>query len=178
MSPPCQQIIWKACRKKGLSCHFIRNISTWSSLYATGTFQEPFTVRWNKNWAFRQPRWVRCKKKNVYTDNKLHVSMGEVEFLWAVFLPKHHDLHEIPGHFQSESGCPCQETKTRSSLNLPARQWSKTFGHTVRPKLLTEHKIKLLPWPSQSSYSGLKNDWHPWQKMNKQYSKKFETIYL
>ena len=29
---------------------------------------------------------------------------------------------EIPGHFKSESGCPCQETKTGSSLDLPAGQ--------------------------------------------------------
>ena len=36
-SPPCQQMIWKACQKKSLSCHFPTNVSAWSAQIATGT---------------------------------------------------------------------------------------------------------------------------------------------
>ena len=43
-----------------------------------------------------------------------------------------------------ESSCPCQETKTGSSLDIPAGQWSKSTQ-----KWLTEREIKLLPWPAQ-----------------------------
>ena len=34
----------------------------------------------------------------------------------------HHELHEIPGNLKSESGCPCHETKTGSSLDLSEGQ--------------------------------------------------------
>ena len=49
--------------------------------------------------------------------------------LWGCFsskgpgnLVRVHEHHEIPGHLKSESGCLCQETKTGSSLDLPAGQ--------------------------------------------------------
>ena len=34
----------------------------------------------------------------------------------------HGIIPEIPGNVNSESGCPCQETKTVSLLDLPAGQ--------------------------------------------------------
>ena len=44
------------------------------------------------------------------------------ETCWGTW---HHDLNQIPGNCKTESGCPCQETKTGSSLDPPAEQWSK-----------------------------------------------------
>ena len=65
------------------------------------------------------------KKKNACTENNL--SVQEVWWRWRFhdvvglfFLQRpqepcwgtwDHELHEIPGHFKSESGCLCQETK-------------------------------------------------------------------
>ena len=54
-----------------------------------------------------------------------------------------------PWNTRNFSGCPFQETKTGSLLDLPAEQWSKTYIQ-IKTKMDTEHKIKLLPWPSQS----------------------------
>ena len=63
-------------------------------------------------------------QKNAYIKNNLYVSMLEVEPYEGAW---HFELHEILGHLKSESGCPCQETKAESSLDIPVGRWSKTY---------------------------------------------------
>ena len=125
--------------EKSISCHLSTNVSTWSLLVLVN----------------QHSRSVWQKKKNAFTENNLYVSMVEVEvsgMLWSCFSSKGPGnpvrVHGIMT--KSESVCACQE-----KLKL-GRHW--TFQQENDPKhmskstqkLLTEHKIKLLLWPSQS----------------------------
>ena len=58
-------------------------------------------------------------------------------------------IRKIPENVTSESACPCQETKTGSSLALPKEQWSETCIQ-INTKMVNGTQNQALPWPSQS----------------------------
>ena len=107
----------------------------------------------------RHSRWVWLKNKNADSKNSLYVSMVEGEVLWCCGAvcpwkgPGNPELHEIPGHFTSESGCSCQEIKTGLPLDLPAGQRSRTF---------VQINTKMVNW-TQSQASAMTTS-APWPK--------------
>ena len=126
--------------EKSLSCHFTTNVSAWSLLNATGTFDV---------------------KISAYTENNLIPTVkygGGSVILWGCFSSKGPgNLVRVHGIINS---IKYQEIE---NLNMAAPTWKLKLGrHWIfqqdnDPKLsksthkwLTEHKIKLLPWPSLS----------------------------
>ena len=82
-----------------------------------------------------------------------------VVYLWcygAIFLPlvlgpllRSTALHPVPGHFSQKPGCLCQEAEDWPQVDLPARQQRQAQKKSTK-KWLTNHKINILQWPSQS----------------------------
>ena len=126
--------------EKSLSCHFTTNVSTWSSLNATGTFGV---------------------KISAYTENNLIPTVaygGGSVILWGCFSSKGPGnlvrVHAIMNSMKYQDILNLNLAAPARKLKL-GRRW--IFQQENDPKLsksthkwLTEHKIKLLPWPSQS----------------------------